>query len=162
MRTDSDQPSEDDAHVLPLLLWTVLAPTSAGCSRSTVNHLDGLSAGCGKRAEPDRPGHYWLPTTRVEANEQNQPTNQELARYWTDVNLEVLVLLEGNDVTSSFPVQARHSYYFPAGEIVFDQMFDHCLRANPKGGCDIDFNSFHKTHPVAADAFELDGASSHP
>lgn len=65
-----------------------------------------------------------------------------------DTNAEVIVLVEGIDSTTSYTVQARHSYAWD--EIEWDHTFAQCVFASdaPGGGARIDFTQFHDLIPV--------------
>lgn len=61
-------------------------------------------------------------------------------------NVEVLVLLEGNDSTSSSVCQARHSYT-PA-DIAWDSIFTPCMHRTSDGGVCINFEDLHRVRPL--------------
>ncbi|OQS05211.1 inward rectifier K channel (IRK-C) family protein [Thraustotheca clavata] len=84
-------------------------------------------------------------------------TNTEIDRilaYWNEVHLEVVVLIEGIDASSSYTVQMRQS--FKASEIMFNHQFINCVDyENESGATVIDFNRFHRTVPMDSEAFSM-------
>ncbi|CAK4149075.1 unnamed protein product [Aphanomyces euteiches] len=79
------------------------------------------------------------------------PTREQIERHFRRTNMEVLVILEGEDSTTSNTAQARHSYQL--GDIVWDHTFVPCVKRHPvTNGVWIDFDVFHDLVPVSSDA----------
>ena len=61
--------------------------------------------------------------------------------------MEVVVIIEGIDASSSATIQMRQS--FKASDILFNQEFVNCVEIDPDtGAAIIDFNRFHMTSPL--------------
>lgn len=86
--------------------------------------------------------------------------NYQLQAYYAESNLEVLVVLEGQCATTGVCVQARHSYSYNAGDILFDHMFAQCVTESAEGSCRVDFNKLHDVHAVPKNVFCLDSVGS--
>lgn len=129
---------------------------------SPLNHLAGTKSVRSRRPHPNRPNKFLQPTTPVDDDEPATPTNAELEEYYRESNVEILVVLEGQDSSTGVCVQARHSYSFNAGEILLDSMFQQCVFERVDGGCVVDFNKFHGIRPAPADTFSLDSVPSMP
>eukprot|EP01062_Namystynia_karyoxenos_P036235 TRINITY_DN2639_c0_g1_i1.p1 TRINITY_DN2639_c0_g1~~TRINITY_DN2639_c0_g1_i1.p1 ORF type:complete len:459 (+),score=132.29 TRINITY_DN2639_c0_g1_i1:52-1377(+) len=65
-----------------------------------------------------------------------------LARHIRSMQLEMLCIAEGIDVSTSATTQARHSYTID--DIVFNGQFAPCVTPDPEGGCHVDFSKFHQ------------------
>ena len=65
--------------------------------------------------------------------------------FLEDREIEIIVLLEGTDPTTSNTVQARHSY--KGEEIIFDHAFAPCVGRDSEGACQVDFDKFHYVVP---------------
>ncbi|RHY02159.1 hypothetical protein DYB36_005284 [Aphanomyces astaci] len=78
-------------------------------------------------------------------------TRTAIERHFEKTNMEVVVILEGEDSTTSNTAQARHSYQLT--DIVWDHMFARCVKRHPQtNGVWIDFDMFHDLVPVSSDA----------
>jgi hypothetical protein len=65
--------------------------------------------------------------------------------YMRDRNVEIIILVEGQDALTGGIVQARHSYTID--EICWDAEFVQCVYEAPDGSPLIDYNKFHNmTH----------------
>lgn len=56
--------------------------------------------------------------------------------------IEVIVLVEGIDPTTSSTLQARHSYTYD--DIVCNASFQRCVQHGSDGACEIDFDAYHE------------------
>lgn len=88
------------------------------------------------------------------ASEANATPDERSARrgafdmiqaFLEDREIEIIVLLEGTDPTTSNTVQARHSY--KGEEIIFDHAFAPCVGRDSEGACQVDFDKFHYVVP---------------
>jgi hypothetical protein len=79
-----------------------------------------------------------------------QKEQNALEKHMIDNNIEILVLVEGADSTTSGMMQARHSYRITDGDILFQREFAPCVNVVDKGA-EIDFDLFHETEPVEDD-----------
>lgn len=66
-------------------------------------------------------------------------------RHIGSKELEVIVLVEGIDPTTSSTLQARHSYNYD--DIVCNASFQRCVQQTDDGACEIDFDAFHELVP---------------
>ncbi|ETW07519.1 hypothetical protein H310_02020 [Aphanomyces invadans] len=70
-----------------------------------------------------------------------------LLHFWSEINMEVVVVVEGVDAATSSTTQMRHS--FKAHDIVFNEQFVNCVFLDQEnGGAIIDFNLFDRTAPL--------------
>lgn len=76
------------------------------------------------------------------------PTRSQIMHHLRNSELEVIVVLEGIDASTSNTMQARHSY--TDEDIVWDSMFENCVTKTPKG-VHINFDKFHTLKPVLDD-----------
>ena len=86
------------------------------------------------------------------------PTRTQVATHLRRSELEVIVVLEGIDGSTSNTMQARHSY--TDEDMAWDATFVNCVTKQPDtggGGVRIDFDRFHMLRPVPQD---VDSASS--
>ena len=59
---------------------------------------------------------------------------------------EILILVEGIDTYTSSTMQARHSYSFTHGDILFNQTYVPCVVKDSKNGkCIVDLQKFQQT-----------------
>lgn len=78
-----------------------------------------------------------------------KPTKTQIMNHLRKSGLEVLVLLEGIDSSTSNTMQARNSY--TDEDIAWDATFERCVVKTSKGLC-IDFDRFHLLKPAPLDA----------
>lgn len=79
-----------------------------------------------------------------------QPTRAQIANHLRRSELEVIVVLEGIDGSTSNTMQARHSY--TDDDMAWDATFVNCVCRNPEDGAVIiDFDKFHLLQPVPED-----------
>lgn len=71
---------------------------------------------------------------------------EEIRRHIIDSELEIIVLVEAIEPSSSNTFQARHSYM--ASDIEFDSQFAPTMSVKSDGRAHLDWNCFHKTTPV--------------
>ena len=68
----------------------------------------------------------------------------DISNHLADCSLEVLVFVEAVESATSSTVQARHSYSFAQGEILFDRKHrEPCTRRDSDGACVVDLDEFH-------------------
>ena len=79
-----------------------------------------------------------------------------IREHLLDSELEVVVLVEGFDPMTSQTVQARHSYMFQSGAIVFNQMFAECMQRDEEGRCMVNLEVFSDLVPDTVDAPDHD------
>ncbi|EQC41635.1 hypothetical protein SDRG_01593 [Saprolegnia diclina VS20] len=80
------------------------------------------------------------------AVEPSAPTEEQIRRHLATSELEVLVILEGEDSTTSNTMQARYSYTLH--DLQWHCVFDTCVSRNTsRGGVTIDFDKFHHVRP---------------
>lgn len=77
-----------------------------------------------------------------------QPTRVQIVNHLRRSELEVIVILEGIDGSTSNTMQARHSY--TDEDIAWDATFENCVTKTPDG-VHINFNRFHLLKPVPED-----------
>jgi hypothetical protein len=82
--------------------------------------------------------------------------DEALRRYLSDCNVEIIVLVEATEAITGSSLQARHSYAFNSGDIVFDHTFVPCVERAPSapgawGGPVINMDRFHMLRPVNKD-----------
>ncbi|KAG7397269.1 G protein-activated inward rectifier potassium channel 2 [Phytophthora boehmeriae] len=78
-----------------------------------------------------------------------EPTKRQIMDHLRKSGLEVVVILEGIDSSTSNTMQARNSY--TDEDIAWDSTFERCVVKTPKGLC-IDFDRFHLLKPAPQDA----------
>ena len=98
-------------------------------------------------------------TPRERAKRKNDYNEQrELKAFLKDREAELVVLVEGIDVMTSYTLQARHSYRWD--DIAWNHTFKPCVSRKTKvvdggeirsDGCVIDFSLFHDLEPVPSD-----------
>jgi len=71
---------------------------------------------------------------------------QLIKEHMIQCNIEILVLLEGVDATTSSTCQARQSY--TVDDICWDATFVPAARRQPDGGVRVDFDKMHEVHPL--------------
>ncbi|ETV91913.1 hypothetical protein, variant 3 [Aphanomyces invadans] len=87
------------------------------------------------------------------------PTREAIERHFARTNMEIVVILEGEDSTTSNTAQARHSYRL--SDIVWDHMFARCVKRHPETkGVWIDFDEFHDLVSVSTNAGVVVGTAS--
>ncbi|OQR83150.1 inward rectifier K channel (IRK-C) family protein, partial [Achlya hypogyna] len=103
----------------------------------------------GNREDRHRGGKGPLFNVSAEPEKQTL-TNAEInciLAYWKEVHLEIVVLIEGIDASSSATIQMRQSY--KPTEIMFNHEFVNAVDFDPHSGAAvIDFNRFHRTAPM--------------
>ncbi|CAH0476003.1 unnamed protein product [Peronospora belbahrii] len=78
-----------------------------------------------------------------------EPTKTQIMKHLRKSGLEVVVILEGIDSSTSNTMQARNSY--TDEDIVWDATFERCVVKTSKGLC-VDFDRFHLLKPAPLDA----------
>lgn len=78
-----------------------------------------------------------------------EPTKAQIMDHLRRSGLEVVVILEGIDSSTSNTMQARNSY--TDEDIAWDATFERCVVKTPRGLC-IDFDRFHSLKPAPLDA----------
>jgi hypothetical protein len=78
-----------------------------------------------------------------------QPTRAQLMNHLKKSKLEVIVILEGIDGSTSNTMQARHSY--TDEDMVWDHTFENCVSRTKEGFVMINFDKFHSLKPVEDD-----------
>ena len=90
------------------------------------------------------------------------PSRAELEEHLQDMQLEVIVLLEGIEPLTSGTLQARHSFSWAHGDMVFDSTFAKCVTRDAQTGtATIDFDRFHALVPCATDCDATESQQSH-
>ncbi|TMW65139.1 hypothetical protein Poli38472_009306 [Pythium oligandrum] len=77
-----------------------------------------------------------------------KPTRMQIMNHLRKTELEVIVVLEGIDGSTSNTMQARHSY--TDEEIAWDSTFENCVSKTPEGVL-INFDRFHLLRPAPED-----------
>jgi len=94
-------------------------------------------------------GDQWhmelLSSGRLPAEPSASEVKREISRTLDTRDIEIVVILEGVDATTSSSVQARHSY--TADDIVWDHDFTDCVSSDAEGVF-IDFSLFHDIVPL--------------
>jgi hypothetical protein len=70
-----------------------------------------------------------------------------IRNHWMKHDIEIVVLVEGVDASTSHLIQARHSYTID--DVEFDKDFAPCVFPRNKGGLLVDFTKFHDLVPAA-------------
>jgi hypothetical protein len=78
-----------------------------------------------------------------------EPTKTQIMSHLRKSGLEVVVILEGIDSSTSNTMQARNSY--TDEDIVWDATFERCVVKTPRGLC-VDFDRFHLLKQAPLDA----------
>lgn len=86
-----------------------------------------------------------------------KPTRTQIMNHLRKSELEVVVILEGIDGSTSNTMQARHSY--TDEEIAWDSTFENCVTHTGEGVI-INFNRFHMLKPVPEDVETWTSASA--
>lgn len=86
-----------------------------------------------------------------------KPTKTQIMDHLHKTDLEVVVILEGIDCSTSNTMQARHSY--TDDEIAWDCTFENCV-AQTENGAKIDFDRFHSLKRVPQDVETCTSAST--
>ncbi|KDO34554.1 hypothetical protein SPRG_18926 [Saprolegnia parasitica CBS 223.65] len=81
------------------------------------------------------------------------PTEEQIRRHIAASELEVVVVLEGEDSTTSNTMQARYSY--TASDVAWHASFARCVERSTEGGVKIDFDKFHGLEPAPLDAVRI-------
>jgi potassium inwardly-rectifying channel subfamily J len=71
-----------------------------------------------------------------------------IRNHWQKHDIEIVVLVEGVDASTSHLIQARHSYTID--DIEFDREFAPCVFAKDKSGLLVDFTKFHDIIPLSS------------
>mmetsp|Transcript_30193 Transcript_30193/g.86490 ORF Transcript_30193/g.86490 Transcript_30193/m.86490 type:complete len:631 (+) Transcript_30193:106-1998(+) len=88
-----------------------------------------------------------------------EPTREDIEAFISERFVEVVVLVEGIEPTTSATLQARHSYLFP-DDIVWDRDFAKCALPGQTGEmCAIDMSRFNDLVPFS-DNLDLDPQAS--
>uniref|UniRef100_A0A7S3LGG8 Inward rectifier potassium channel C-terminal domain-containing protein n=1 Tax=Aplanochytrium stocchinoi TaxID=215587 RepID=A0A7S3LGG8_9STRA len=69
-----------------------------------------------------------------------------LRQAMVETKAEIVVLIEGIDATTSYTIQARHSY--TSSDILYHHDFVPCVSEVSTGGAVLDFSKFHDVIPV--------------
>merc|ERR1712032_227908 len=79
------------------------------------------------------------------------PAKEELQTFLSQqAHIEVLVLVEGIEPTTSSTIQARHSYLFPE-DVAWNKEFVDCLRPGTLDRpCAVDLSFFHELVPLGS------------
>ncbi|ETV84232.1 hypothetical protein H257_03495 [Aphanomyces astaci] len=94
----------------------------------------------------DKPALFNSATTNV-LTPVTKADIDRLLRFWSDTEMEVVVVVEGVDAATSSTTQMRHS--FKAHDVVFNEQFVNCVFIdNETGGAIIDFKHFDRTTPL--------------
>ncbi|RHZ42592.1 hypothetical protein DYB26_004905, partial [Aphanomyces astaci] len=94
----------------------------------------------------DKPALFNTATTNV-LTPVTKADIDRLLRFWSDTEMEVVVVVEGVDAATSSTTQMRHS--FKAHDVVFNEQFVNCVFIdNETGGAIIDFKHFDRTTPL--------------
>jgi hypothetical protein len=106
---------------------------------SPINHFDKLKAIHEERNEKKE---------TKDGNESVQVKEGDvsralLANWMGKTKSEIVCIVEGCEDVMGGSVQARHSYSFNCGDVVFDASFAPCLRLDKEEGCVVDFSKFH-------------------
>mmetsp|Transcript_76822 Transcript_76822/g.223033 ORF Transcript_76822/g.223033 Transcript_76822/m.223033 type:complete len:978 (-) Transcript_76822:103-3036(-) len=89
-----------------------------------------------KRHVPWSTEHHNVPTSTT-------VLRQDIEDFLSSQYIEIVVLLEGVEPTTSCSVQARHSYLFPE-DIVWDRTFADCIElGTDERACAVDLGRFH-------------------
>jgi potassium inwardly-rectifying channel subfamily J len=81
------------------------------------------------------------------------PTRREIENFLTDRYIEVVVVVEGIEPTTSCTVQARHSYLLRE-EVRWDMDFADCmLPGTASRPCTVDLGRFHQIVPVKLEKY---------
>lgn len=89
------------------------------------------------------------------------PSRQDLAEFLSERYVEVLVLIEGIEPTTSCTLQARHSYVVP-DDVAWDMEFtDCCLMGSSDHPCAVDLSLFHELVPSGLGAREQNSLTIH-
>jgi hypothetical protein len=86
-----------------------------------------------------------------------KPTRAQIMNHLRKTELEVVVILEGIDGSTSNTMQARHSY--TDEEMAWDSTFDNCVTHTGKRAI-INFDRFHMLKPVPEDVETWTSAST--
>ncbi|CAI5732181.1 unnamed protein product [Peronospora destructor] len=78
-----------------------------------------------------------------------EPTKAQIMKHLCKSGLEVVVILEGIDSSTSNTMQARNSY--TDEDIAWDATFERCVVKTSRGLC-VDFDRFHLLKPAPLDA----------
>lgn len=79
-------------------------------------------------------------------SQPHEPNTKDIREFLEESNTEVICLLEGIDVSTSYTIQARHSYN--SDDIEWEKMFEPCVSEDADGKCCIDFVKFHQLRNV--------------
>eukprot|EP00928_Gymnodinium_smaydae_P045647 TRINITY_DN30398_c0_g2_i1.p1 TRINITY_DN30398_c0_g2~~TRINITY_DN30398_c0_g2_i1.p1 ORF type:complete len:612 (-),score=99.17 TRINITY_DN30398_c0_g2_i1:109-1872(-) len=122
-----------------------------------------LQLHCRYNAESDRLSGFSEEARHKELTEEDlatmthdHPTREEIEQYLDQGYVEVIVLVEGIDPSTSCTLQARHSYIVggpEGGDVAWDMGFTDCCRTtkNGSGKLEIDLARFHKVEPRRMD-----------
>jgi len=78
----------------------------------------------------------------------SEPVRSEIDAFLRERFVEIVVMVEGIEPTSSSTLQARHSYLFP-DDVVWDMDFADCLQLGNQGRpCGVDLGLFHRLCPL--------------
>ncbi|KDO17694.1 hypothetical protein SPRG_16906 [Saprolegnia parasitica CBS 223.65] len=103
----------------------------------------------GNRENRHRPnkGQLFNEATEVAQGSLTKMEIDAILAYWKETHMEIIVLIEGIDASSSATIQMRQS--FKASEVMFNHQFVNCVDFDEASGAAvIDFNRFHRTVPM--------------
>eukprot|EP01147_Barroeca_monosierra_P002434 gene2434-5374_t len=93
---------------------------------------------------------FTLSSGRGSSSDTPQPvlkiTREQIIEKIKKDNIEVLCIVEGVDATTSYTIQACHSYTLD--DIVFEHQFAPCVRQDAQGACVLDLTTFHMLLPL--------------
>jgi len=78
---------------------------------------------------------------------------ESLRKSMVATSAEIVVLIEGIDATTSYTIQARHSY--TVTDVLFHHDFQPCVTELPSGGACLDFSKFHSVQHVEKEHRDL-------
>ena len=104
-------------------------------------------------------GRFVRPRQGPLASEEDlRHMREEIRRHIIDSELEIIVLVEAIEPSSSNTFQARHSYM--ASDIEFDAQFAPTMSVKMDGRAHLDWNSFHKLTDVPFNARAVNSSLS--
>lgn len=125
----------------------------------TFNTIEMLRQHCQYNAVSDRLGdlpeehsHWDLTEEAVRSLTNDDPTEAELKDFWSSGHLEIVVVVEGIEPTTSCTLQATQSYVLheQGGDHVWNAEFEECsfFPVDRTDGLVIDWEKFHAVRPV--------------
>mmetsp|Transcript_65983 Transcript_65983/g.206739 ORF Transcript_65983/g.206739 Transcript_65983/m.206739 type:complete len:271 (+) Transcript_65983:2-814(+) len=98
--------------------------------------------------------HQELTAEELESLTHLDPDRWEIKEHFSSHYLEVVVIVEGIEPTTSSSLQARHSYVIGGpggdGDVAWDMAFAECCRVSrePGRGLALDLGRFHALEPI--------------